>query len=105
MLQRPIPGPGGAHERFGELAPVWLAGAAALVDVARFTWGIPYSEWANWVIVFGAAHQTGFFWNRIQAAPRRFGWILTWVGLISLIGLTTMRFYPRPTVGVPGAAF
>lgn len=94
-----------AHERWGELVPLWLAGAAGFVDVARFTWEIPYAEWANWVIVFGAAHQTGFFWDRIQAAPRRFGWILTWTGLFALIGLTNMNFYPRSAVGVPGEAF
>jgi len=94
-----------AHERWGELVPLWLAGLAAVVDVARFSWKVPYAEWVNWVVVFGAAHQTGFFWSRIQAAPRRFGWILTWVGLFALIGLTNMGFYPRSTVGVPSDQF
>lgn len=94
-----------AHRRWGELVPVWLAGFAALVDVARFTWEIPYAEWVNWVVVFGAAHQVGFFWDRIAAAPRRFAWLLTWTGLFALVGLTNMNFYPRSTVGVPGEAF
>jgi hypothetical protein len=94
-----------AHLRWGELVPIFLAGLAAVVDVARFTWDIPYAEWLNWLVVFGAAHQTGFFWDRIQAAPRRFGWILLWIGLFALIGLTNMRFYPRSTVGVPGEPF
>lgn len=94
-----------AHLRWGELVPIWLAGLAAVVDVARFTWEIPYAEWLNWLVVFGAAHQAGFFWDRIQAASRRFGWMLLWIGLFALIGLTNMRFYPRSTVGVPGEPF
>ena len=48
-----------AHLRWGELVPIFLAGLAAMVDVARFTWEIPYAEWLNWLVVFGAAHQTG----------------------------------------------
>lgn len=94
-----------AHLRWGELVPVWLAGSAAVVDVARFTWDVPYAEWLNWVVVFGAAHQVGFFWDRIAVAPRRLGWLLTWTGLFALVGLTNMNFYPRSTVGVPGEPF
>jgi hypothetical protein len=43
------------HRRFGVLLPVWLAGAAALVDVARFSYDVPWIGWANMWFVWGLA--------------------------------------------------
>ena len=91
------------HRRFGELAPVALAGAAMLVDVARFRYGIEWLALANLVFVWGCCHQIGFSWERLRAAPARFGHLLTLVGFMALVGLTNMGLYPRSMVGTTSA--
>lgn len=92
------------HERLVELGPVVLAGAAVVVDVMRFSYGWPYVEFLNLLAVWALAHQLGFFYERLVAAPRRFAWALAIGGLVGLFGLTNMRLYPRSMVGVPGEA-
>lgn len=93
------------HKRFDYLVPVVLGGLAMTVDVARFTWRMPWVEWLNWIFVWGLIHQVGFHWDKLTASHRRFAWTLTWVGGFALLGLTNMNFYPRSAVGVPGERF
>src|SRR5690606_31852127 len=52
------------HHRFGMLTLVWLAGAVMLVDVLRFRHGVPGIGWLNMVLVWGLAHQAGFFYRQ-----------------------------------------
>jgi peptidoglycan/LPS O-acetylase OafA/YrhL len=92
------------HRRFGEIALVVMAGCAALVDILRFRYHIQGIELVNMVLVWGLAHQLGFFWKRLTSAPRRFAWCLTLGGFFGLMGLTNMGLYPRSMVGVPGEA-
>ena len=94
-----------AHWRWGEVVPVWLLGLAAVLDVLRFVHGQGWAAWANFLVIWGLAHQLGFFYERLVAAPRRIGWMLFWAGLFFLIALTNMGFYPRSLVGVPGERF
>lgn len=94
-----------AHWRWGELAPVWLLGLAGVLDVLRFTQGQGWAAWANFLVIWGLAHQLGFFYDRLAAAPPRTGWMMFWAGLFALIALTNMGFYPRSLVGVPGERF
>jgi hypothetical protein len=54
------------------------------------------------VVVWALAHQLGYFYERLVAAPRRFAWSLTLGGLFAMLGLTNMGLYPRSMVGVPG---
>ena len=94
-----------AHWRWGEIAPVWLLGLAGVLDVLRFTQGQGWAAWANFLVIWGLAHQLGFFYDRLVAAPPRTGWMMFWAGLFALIALTNMGFYPRSLVGVPGERF
>lgn len=94
-----------AHWRWGELVPVWLLGLAAVFDVLRFSHGQGWAAWVNFIVIWGLAHQLGFYYDRFIAAPRRLGWMLFWGGLFGLVALTNMGFYPRSLVGVPGDRF
>jgi len=94
-----------AHWRWGELVLVWLVGLAAVLDVLRFHHLQGWAAWLNFLVIWGLAHQLGFFYDRLVAAPRRIGWMFLWGGLFSLTALTNMGFYPRSVVGVPGERF
>jgi hypothetical protein len=87
------------HRRFGELAPIGLAVCAMGVDVARFRYGIGGIALANLVFVWAACHQVGWSWERLRAAPKRFGHALMLIGFAGLAGLTNMGLYPRSMVG------
>ena len=93
-----------AHRRFGEVALVALAGLAAMADVLRFRFDVPFASVLAWVAVWGFAHQLGFDYERLVAAPRRFAWSLTLGGLFALVALTNTGHYPKSMVGVPGEA-
>ena len=90
------------HRRFDLLAIVWLAGLAMCVDVLRFRYGHSALGWLNMVIVWGLAHQAGFFYQRLVQAPRRLDLALLWSGLFGLVGLVFSGLYPGSMVGVPG---
>jgi peptidoglycan/LPS O-acetylase OafA/YrhL len=93
------------HRRFGALALVWLAGAAMTVDVLRFRYDLEAIGWLNMVLVWGLAHQAGFFYQQLVGAPRRNDWMLLWIGLFGLGGLVFSGLYPASMVGVPGERF
>jgi len=90
------------HRRYGVLVLVWLGGTAMLVDVARFRYGLEWAGWLNMVIVWGLAHQAGFFYDKIVATPRQSDYALLWGGLFGLVGLVSSGLYPGSMVGVPG---
>jgi hypothetical protein len=90
-----------AHRRFGEVAVLTLAGVAVMADLLRFRFDVPVASWLAWVAVWGFAHQFGFHYERLVAAPRRFAWCLVVGGLYALIALTNIG-YPKSMVGVPG---
>ena len=71
----------------------------------RFTQGQGWAAWANFLVIWGLAHQLGFFYERLAAAPPRTGWMMFWAGFFALVALTNMGFYPRSLVGVPGERF
>jgi Acyltransferase family len=91
------------HRRFGELVPLALAACAMAVDVARFRYGWEQVALANLVFVWAAAHQVGWSWERLRAAPPRFGHALVLIGAAALVGLTNMGLYPRSMVGTTSA--
>jgi len=90
------------HDRMLEVAVVIMVGLAVVVDVMRFTYRWPGVELLNLVVVWAVAHQLGFFYPRLAAAPKRFAWCLALGGGFALFGLTNMKLYPRSMVGVPG---
>lgn len=94
-----------AHWRWGELVIVWLIGLAAVLDVLRFAHEQGWAAWVNFIVIWGLAHQLGFLYDKLAAAPRRVGWMFAWSGFFALVALTNMGFYPRSVVGVPGERF
>lgn len=94
-----------AHWKWGELVPVWLLGLAAVLDVLRFSHQQGWAAWVNFLVIWGLAHQLGFFYDRFIAAQARTGWMFMWSGFFALVALTNMGFYPRSQVGVPGERF
>ncbi len=94
-----------AHWRWGELVIVWLLGLAAVLDVLRFSHRQGWAAWLNFLVIWGLAHQLGFFYDKLAAAPRRTAWMFVWGGFFGMVALTNMGFYPRSVVGVPGERF
>jgi peptidoglycan/LPS O-acetylase OafA/YrhL len=93
------------HRKAGVLVLVWLGGGAMLVDVLRFHDGLEMVAWLNMVLVWGLAHQAGFFYQKIVDSPRHNDWALLWTGLFGLVGLVASGLYPGSMVGVPGERF
>ena len=93
------------HRKAGVLVLVWLGGGAMLVDVLRFHHGLDLVAWFNMLLVWGLAHQAGFFYQKIVDAPRHNDWALLWTGLFGLVGLVASGLYPGSMVGVPGERF
>ncbi|MET7463747.1 acyltransferase [Nonomuraea sp. NPDC005501] len=90
------------HQRYDVLALIWLGGAALIVDVVRFRYGVEWAGWLNMIVVWGLAHQAGFFYDRIVILPRRYDVGVLWTGLFALFGLVYSGIYPGSMVGVPG---
>ncbi|MGW6982515.1 acyltransferase family protein [Streptomyces sp. NPDC054932] len=87
------------HERHGWAAFAALAGAAALVDVLRFAFGVPYVEFLNFAFVWLAVHQLGFL--RADGRIRRPA-VLAAAGLAAAALLVAYGPYPLSMVGMPG---
>ncbi len=99
-----------AHQRFPVATLAALVAAAVVVDGARLVAGVAWIEWANFVFVYGFAHQLGFWWSgpprRLpRLRPEAVGAVLAVAGLAGLVALTQMGPYPHSMVGVPGDAF
>lgn len=92
------------HERLGLVVPVALAVLAVCVDVLRFNQDVTYVEWLNWLFVWAAVHQLGFWWPALRRLRPDAAAAIAVGGLGGLIGLTNMGLYPRSMVGVPGEA-
>ncbi|MFC5822986.1 acyltransferase family protein [Nonomuraea insulae] len=90
------------HKHYDVLTLIWLGGAALVVDVLRFRYGLEWAGWLNMIIVWGLAHQAGFFYDRIVLLPRRYDIAVLWTGLFALFGLVYSGIYPGSMVGVPG---
>ncbi|MEV0386375.1 acyltransferase [Nonomuraea sp. NPDC050643] len=90
------------HRRYDVLTLIWLGGAALVVDVIRFRYGVEWAGWLNMLIIWGLAHQAGFFYDRVVVLPRRYDVALLWTGLFALFGLVYSGIYPGSMVGVPG---
>ena len=90
--------------RWGELVPIGMAVLTMGVDLVRFRFGHPEVAWFNMLLVWGAAHQVGWSWERLRNAPVRFGHALMLIGFAGLVGLTNMGLYPRSMVGTTSTA-
>lgn len=81
--------------------------AVVAIDVARFGFDVPGIGWLNFVFVWGAVHQVGYWWAQRQdqgGAPAATGWAVAASALGILIAVTAIGWYPVAMVGVPGVA-
>ncbi len=87
--------------RLGWAALPLLAGVAIAVDVARLGFGVPWIGWLNLAVVWGLAHQAGFYHDALMRAPWRVGLAMVASGVVGLCALLAIG-YPGSMVGVPG---
>jgi hypothetical protein len=84
-----------------------LAAAAILIDVLRFFAEVPGIGWANFVFVWAAVHQVGYWWSDRDAGAgvsARTGWAIAGASLAVLVAITWVPgLYPVAMVGIPGS--
>jgi surface polysaccharide O-acyltransferase-like enzyme len=93
------------HERFGVLVPGFLVTAAAFVDVLVRDFGMVGIGYVNYLFVWAAVHQLGFFWREGRTAGRLRAGLLAATGLATLVILSSVGLYSRSMLGVPGDEF
>jgi surface polysaccharide O-acyltransferase-like enzyme len=92
--------------RYGPLSVVGLVAIAVGIDVARFAFDVPGVGWVNFLFVWAAVHQIGYWWAQRDdegGIPTGVGWGIGAAGLALLILVTAVEWYPVAMVGVPGA--
>ncbi|NNF09759.1 MAG: acyltransferase [Acidimicrobiia bacterium] len=93
------------HRRFGALVPVGLIAIAAGIDVLVRDHGMTGIGYVNYVFVWLAVHQLGFFWRERRISGFRTGALLGSVGLGALVVLSQAGLYSRSLLGIPGEEF
>jgi hypothetical protein len=91
-----------AWNRMG-MGSFWIVvGAAVLVDVLRFRFGMEGPAWVNYLFVWSAVHQLGYLWRdgRLDTPSRALPWAVGGAALMAFVVL--VAGYPRSMVGVPG---
>ena len=87
------------HERYGLGALVVFVALAVAVDLAHRS-GVPYVGWSNYLWVWGAVHQAGFFWLDDRIPKRAVAGVAMAVsGYALLVALTQFFGYPLSMVG------
>lgn len=94
------------HRRHGAAVVAVLAAGVALVDLARFGWGVPHVGYLNVALVWLAVHQAGFCYadGSLQRGGRWLAAALAGAGLAAAVALTAGGPYPLSMVGLPGEA-
>ncbi|HEX2056994.1 MAG TPA: acyltransferase [Actinomycetota bacterium] len=90
------------HERFGIAVPIAMAAAAAVVDVTRLAFDLPFVGYLNFAFVWLFAHQLGFFYgdgSLAKLTPRRLV-LCAGAALGALVVLTQLGPYSTSMVGV-----
>ncbi|MEA3511116.1 MAG: acyltransferase [Actinomycetota bacterium] len=84
-----------------------LCGAAIAVDILRFVFDVPGIGWVNFLFVWAAVHQLGYWWASRESDGRGItastGLIIAGTSLTGLVILTSVGWYPVAMVGVPGS--
>jgi hypothetical protein len=93
-----------AHRRWGLRVPVVMAGAAVLIDVARFN-DFGLIGYANAVFVWLAVHQLGFHYTegRLGSLSRRAALTMSAAGFGITAVMVAFGPYPASMIGMPGA--
>jgi len=90
------------HERYGLVIIVVLVVAVAVVDVLRLGFDVPLIGYLNFLTVWLAIHQIGFFYadGRLLRAP--VAWSMAVGGGLAAIALVGLLPYPLSMVSLPG---
>jgi len=89
-----------AQRRFGLWVPVTMAVAVAGVDAGVLGWHVPVIGFANYLLVWGSAHQWGFCWHDGSLTRDRWRpWLLGGAGLTLLTGLLAWGPFPVDMIG------
>ncbi len=92
--------------RTGPATILVFVAASIAVDGARFAFDVPGIGWVNFVFVWAAVHQIGYWWADRDGAggvPPRWGWLISGGALATLIAVTWIGWYPVAMVGIPGS--
>jgi surface polysaccharide O-acyltransferase-like enzyme len=90
-----------AQRRWGLKVAGALALAVVVVDAARLGGHVPYLDWMNYLLCWGALYQLGIAWHGGLLAGRRPA-LLAAVSSVVLAVLMWLRIYPVSMIGVPG---
>ena len=91
------------HARFGWwLVPLGVT-LVALVDGLDRA-GVPAVGYANYLLVFGLAHQFGYLWAQDRLPVGRQALNLVWMGLSAALALVALAGYPASMVGLQADA-
>ncbi|NNC91149.1 MAG: acyltransferase, partial [Acidimicrobiia bacterium] len=93
------------HDRFGLGVPVASITLAAFVDLLVRDFGFGGFGYVNYLFVWVAVHQLGFFWRDGRTAGRARAVLVGAFGLVALIVLSGAGLYSRSMLGVPGEEF
>lgn len=93
------------HERYSALVPVVLIALAAGVDTLVRDFGVGGLGYINYLFVWAAVHQLGFFWRDGRLAGKVRQLVLAAGGFSALYVLSTVGLYSRSLLGVPGETF
>jgi hypothetical protein len=84
-----------------------LCAAAIAVDIARFRFDVAGIGWVNFLFVWAAVHQLGYWWASRESDGTGIsvvtGSSIAATSLFALILLTAVGWYPVAMVGVPGS--
>ena len=90
-----------AQRRWGLLVPAALAVGIAMVDALSIGGHVPYLDWLNYLLCWGALYQLGIAWHG-GLLPTRRAALLAAVSAVALALLIWLKFYPVSMIGVPG---
>jgi peptidoglycan/LPS O-acetylase OafA/YrhL len=92
-----------AWEKTGFFSFWWLVACAAVVDMLKLFYEVPYVDFANFVFVWVAVHQLGYAWKdgRFASVGKALLWFFG--GLAALALLIGVGPYPLAMIGVPGS--
>ncbi len=93
------------HERLGVVVPILLIAVAAFIDCLVRDFGLVGIGYVNYLLVWVAVHQLGFFWREGRTAGHIRAGLLAVTGLAALILLSSIGLYSRSMLGVPGEEF
>ncbi|MFZ0323977.1 MAG: acyltransferase [Actinomycetes bacterium] len=90
------------HVRFGVKVIAALLTIVVVVDVLRLGFDVPLVGYLNFLLVWLAIHQFGFFYADGRLLDRRVGWSMAVAGYTTAVVLVALLPYPLSMVSLTG---